>query len=54
MQNAQDIGDFVKIAVKIAIFALVSNGVIAFLGYHNNIVSAMPDWSERQLAGTRR
>jgi hypothetical protein len=53
VQKSQDTGNFVRIAGMIAIITLISTVVAASFIYHilNNLVSATPEWSERQIAG---
>ena len=53
MHRSQDTGNFVRIAGMIAIITLIFTVVSASFVYHNrnNLVSATPEWSERQTAG---
>ena len=49
MQKRRDTGDLVKLAGASAIIAVISIVIAASFICRTNMVSTMPDWSERQM-----
>jgi hypothetical protein len=49
LQKRRDTGDLVKLAGASAIIAVISIVIAASFICRTNMVSTMPDWSERQM-----